>query len=102
MKNSPGPIESHQFNTARVLVYGRVQGVSFRRFAADCAEKTGINGYVRNLNDGRSLEAIIQGSPDSLDNFLRLLEKGPPGSMIEKITVEQIHTEQLYNSFDIK
>jgi acylphosphatase len=102
MKNSPESIESRQFNTAKILIYGRVQGVSFRRFAASCAAKTGINGYVRNLNDSRSVEAIVQGSPASLDSFLRLLEKGPPDSLIEKIIVGKICPEQLYNSFDIR
>ena len=102
MKNNPGQSGNLQIATAIILVQGRVQGVSFRRFAVECANKTRVHGCVRNLSDGRSVEIIIQGSASSLDNFLRPIEKGPPGALVENIKVEQIETLRIYKDFDIR
>jgi len=37
----------------RWLVRGRVQGVGYRWFAQQAAAGLGLNGYARNLDDGR-------------------------------------------------
>jgi len=37
----------------RYLVSGMVQGVGFRYFTQDTAEKLQVSGFVRNLRDGR-------------------------------------------------
>lgn len=50
---------------------GRVQGVGYRAFVADCAHATGVHGTVRNLPDG-TVEIIGESSPAALDGFLRL------------------------------
>ena len=41
----------------RFLVYGRVQGVGFRYFTWNEAQKIGVLGFVRNLWDG-SVEVV--------------------------------------------
>jgi acylphosphatase len=42
----------------RFLVSGRVQGVGFRWFVKQTAEREGVTGWVRNLHDGR-VEALV-------------------------------------------
>ena len=53
----------------RYIVYGRVQGVGFRRFAQRCANEYSIGGYVRNLPDGNvEVEAI--GESAQIESFI--------------------------------
>ena len=49
-----------------VVVRGRVQGVGYRAFVADEAERRGIAGWVRNRHDG-TVEALFCGSPELVD-----------------------------------
>jgi len=37
---------------AKMIVKGRVQGVGFRWFVQQRAEKFGVSGYVKNLDNG--------------------------------------------------
>jgi acylphosphatase len=73
----------------RFLVSGRVQGVGFRFFAADAAQREGLAGSVRNLEDGR-LEAIAEGEAESVVRFERALRQGPSRARVEHVRVEDI------------
>ena len=71
----------------RYFVSGVVQGVGFRYFTQEAAERLRLNGYVRNLRDGR-VEAYAVGSEDQHLRFLALLKKGPLGAMVHRVTEE--------------
>ncbi|MCK9517757.1 MAG: acylphosphatase [Dehalococcoidia bacterium] len=66
----------------RYIVRGRVQGVGFRYFTERLGRNLGLDGWVRNLPDGRSVEAVAAGDPATLDDFERGLREGPPGSFV--------------------
>ncbi len=70
--------------TKRVFVTGKVQGVGFRAQAKDKAVSLGINGFVRNLDDGR-VEILISGDGRLLEEYLAWIRVGPPTSRIENI-----------------
>lgn len=55
---------------------GRVQGVGYRYFVEQAAARTGVSGYVRNLDDGR-VEVYAVGSGDQLAALAGELWKGP-------------------------
>lgn len=61
---------------------GRVQGVGFRLFVRDVAVRLGVTGWVRNLPDGRSVEAVAQGNREAVQRFVSLVREGPPGSYV--------------------
>ena len=71
----------------RYLITGRVQGVGFRFFALETAEREGLHGWVRNLPD-RTVEALAEGDADALDRFERALRHGPPGARVDHVEVE--------------
>lgn len=71
----------------RVTVYGAVQGVLFRSSTADKADDLGLQGYVRNLPDGASVEVIAEGPKDKLKLLLDYVEKGPPRARITDVDV---------------
>jgi acylphosphatase len=66
---------------ARVRVFGRVQGVLFRHYAAVMAGKLGVLGYVQNLDDG-SVEAIYEGEKAAVDEMVEWTKKGPPHARV--------------------
>ena len=45
----------------RIYISGTVQGVFFRGFIKENAEKLNLRGFVRNLEDGR-VEVFIEGN----------------------------------------
>lgn len=67
-----------------LLVSGRVQGVFYRAFTQEVASRLGLHGWVRNLADGR-VEAILEGAKDHIEDGIRTLWKGPPGSFVTDI-----------------
>ncbi|MCC6386898.1 MAG: acylphosphatase [Dehalococcoidia bacterium] len=68
--------------TRRYVVSGRVQGVGFRDFVQARARALGLTGYVRNLPDGRSVEAVAAGPAAALDALAAAIREGPGGSHV--------------------
>jgi acylphosphatase len=71
----------------RYLVSGVVQGVGFRYFTQDEAERLRLAGFVRNLRDGR-VEVYAIGAPEKLAQLRVLLERGPRGAMVQTVAEE--------------
>jgi len=85
----------------RFFVSGLVQGVGFRYFAQDAAERLRLAGYVRNLRDGR-VEAYAIGTEEHLLRFLATLSKGPRGATVHGVTQESAALDAQYeNDFSI-
>lgn len=59
------------------VVSGRVQGVWFRAGTREQALALGLDGYARNLPDGR-VEVVAQGAPDALAALREWLHQGTP------------------------
>ena len=62
---------------AHLLIAGRVQGVGYRAWVADAAARHGLDGWVRNLADGR-VEAVLAGEEPVLGAMIGALREGPP------------------------
>ena len=71
----------------RYFVSGIVQGVGFRFFTQRAAEKLGVAGYVRNLGDGR-VEVYAAGTEEMLDELRSILERGPRGASVSRVSEE--------------
>jgi acylphosphatase len=72
---------------AHVFVSGRVQGVYFRASTRDTAREHGVDGWVRNLDDGR-VEAVFEGAPDDVETLVEWCETGSPAARVEDVTVD--------------
>jgi hydrogenase maturation protein HypF len=59
-----------------IAVTGIVQGVGFRPFVYDLANRLGLIGFVRNESGGVLIE--VEGESESLDRFVGELTAGPP------------------------
>jgi acylphosphatase len=71
----------------RYFVSGLVQGVGFRFFTQDAAEKLQVSGYVRNLRDGR-VEVFAIGTPKQHEELRSALERGPRLSSVAEVLEE--------------
>jgi acylphosphatase len=70
----------------RAHVSGRVQGVGFRYFVLQAAQALGVNGFVRNLPDGR-VEAVFEGAEPLVQELVDWCHQGPPAAEVEQMAV---------------
>ncbi|MAG28432.1 acylphosphatase [Candidatus Pacearchaeota archaeon] len=70
--------------STRLKITGSVQGVFFRQFIKDNAEKNNIKGYVRNLEDS-SVEVFLEGEQESVEAMIALCKRGPQHSLIRNV-----------------
>ena len=86
--------------TKHIVLFGRVQGVSFRESIRVQAAKLGLLGWVRNRLNG-SVEVMIQGNLSSLQDFLGWAKAGPALAKVEKMEVRDCE-QQNFSGFEIK
>jgi acylphosphatase len=69
-----------------VKVTGRVQGVSFRWYARQEAERLGVRGWVRNDPDG-SVTALVEGEETAVDTMVAWCRRGPSSAVVRDVAV---------------
>lgn len=88
-------------NATRLLIRGIVQGVGYRMFAARVARTLGLNGFVRNLDDGR-VEVVVAGPAEVLERFRNDLRTGPPGGRVDGIESTEDEIRDGGQGFEIR
>ncbi|MCA9783095.1 MAG: acylphosphatase [Calditrichaeota bacterium] len=69
----------------RWLFSGRVQGVGFRWTCAERARLLGLDGWVRNLPDGR-VEVLAQGPAGLVRQLLDHMKSNPGSIHVDTVT----------------
>ncbi len=72
----------------KIRVYGKVQGVWFRKGTQEEAEKIGINGWVKNLPDG-SVYIEAEGSEEQLNRLTQWCYRGTPAANPSNVETEE-------------
>ncbi|MEK6925752.1 MAG: acylphosphatase [Nanoarchaeota archaeon] len=72
----------------RLYITGTVQGIFYRSFVKENAEKLNVKGFVRNLEDGR-VEVFLEGDPDPVNKMIELCKQGPKHSQIKNIELKE-------------
>ena len=85
----------------KAKVYGKVQGVWFRKYTLDSARDIGVVGMVKNLVDGTVL-VNASGKDENLREFKRFLENGSPNSRVDKIDYSWEDSSIEYSTFEIE
>jgi acylphosphatase len=83
----------------QVIVSGRVQGVGFREFVRHAASSRGFTGFVRNGDDGRTVEVVAEGDEEALTAFLEVLGDGPRFSRVEHIDFTWSDATEAFSRF---
>lgn len=70
-------------------IIGIVQGVGYRAAFARKAAALKLSGWVRNRSDG-SVEAMVLGTADALDNITDWAQHGPAGAHVHAVSVTEV------------
>ncbi len=74
--------------SVKLIVKGTVQGVFYRQFCKENADKLNVKGFVRNLENG-DVEVVLEGDSDEVDMMIRLCRKGQKYAQIRNVEVEE-------------
>ena len=74
--------------SVRLYIEGTVQGVLFRSFIKENADKNNIHGFIRNLEDGR-IEIFIEGDNERVDKMVEICKKGPKHAQIRNSVLKE-------------
>jgi len=69
------------------IVEGHVQGVSFRYFVLEQADRLNLTGWTRNMWNGE-VEVVAEGPRQDLEVLLQRLWKGPPMARVDHVNVD--------------
>ena len=72
---------------AHVFVSGTVQGVYYRATTRDTARDRDVDGWVRNLDDGR-VEAVFEGPEAAVRDMVEWCETGSPAADVDHVDAE--------------
>ena len=84
----------------RAVVQGRVQGVGYRWFARDAAQRLGLKGFVRNLPGGE-VEVQATGDRAMLEKLIGQLQRGPGFAYVSDVACEWSDEGPDFKSFQI-
>tara|TARA_R110000868_G_scaffold8_4_gene83 strand:- start:1752 stop:2012 length:261 start_codon:yes stop_codon:yes gene_type:complete len=67
---------------------GRVQGVYFRQATVAQAERLDLDGWVRNLVDGR-VEVLFEGEETAVNELAGWLRQGPEAAEVTALELQE-------------
>ncbi|MBL7058847.1 acylphosphatase [Candidatus Pacearchaeota archaeon] len=73
--------------SVRLYILGTVQGVFFRMFIKENAEKYNVKGFTRNLENGK-IEVFLEGDTNDVNKMIDLCKKGPKHSQIKNVEMK--------------
>jgi acylphosphatase len=77
-----------QSRQVHLRIRGRVQGVFYRQSAKAQADRLGVGGWVRNLEDG-DVEAAAEGPAEAVKAWVDWCHRGPPGARVDEVIVTE-------------
>lgn len=87
--------------TVHVVIQGRVQGVGYRYWTADEADRRGLAGWVRNKADG-SVEAVFSGPTDVVESMIAACWRGPGLARVSAVDSTKAEGKNLPIQFQIR
>jgi acylphosphatase len=84
------------------IVSGKVQAVGFREFVRHEAASRGLTGYVRNGDDGRTVEVVAEGAESQLEELLSRLRAGPRFARVESVDFNYSDAGRGFSRFGVE
>lgn len=83
-----------------MVISGSVQGVAFRASMRDVATRSGVDGWVKNRDDG-SVEALVQGDEEQVGLVLEWAKVGPPAARVTSVGAERLGSARRHWGFRV-
>jgi acylphosphatase len=80
--------------TIKIVITGSVPALSFNNFIKENADKLGVRGFIRMLEDKR-IEIFIEGNLDEIAQMSSICKKGSKHSLIRNVEEK----EEKYQGF---
>jgi acylphosphatase len=87
--------------SVRAIIYGRVQGVFFRAFVEEHAQRLGLVGYVRNLPSG-AVEVMAEGERENVNKLVGHLKMGPPTAIVDRVEISWSEYTDDHSRFGVR
>ena len=84
-----------------IFVTVRVQVVFFRQSTRVMAIKNNVNGWVRNLDDGR-VEIVAEGETQNIDNIKNWCKTGPANSRVDEFELLDENSTGEFENFEVR
>ena len=84
-----------------IFVTGRVQGVFFRQSTRVMGIKNNVNGWVRNLDDGR-VEIVAEGETKNINNLADWCKTGPANSRVDEFELSEEGFTGEFENFEVR
>jgi acylphosphatase len=73
----------------KCIIFGKVQGVFYRKSVSQAMMKKQFKGYIQNLDDG-TVKVVAEIFDDDFDTFMAILKEGSLLSRVDDIQYEII------------
>lgn len=80
---------------------GMVQGVGYRWYCREQAQKLGLTGYVMNLENG-DVELKVFGGRAAINELISEITRSDMSFSVAEIKIDDIPFDKSYNSFIIR
>ena len=84
-----------------LIISGDVQGVGFRAWVKNKAQKLDVTGWVKNRDDG-VVEVVGEGEEEQLKEFVEYCHQGPDVSWVQRVDVEWSSYNDEYVTFEVE
>lgn len=82
-------------------VHGRVQGVGFRYYVLECANRLGLAGWTRNRFNG-TVEVVAEGPQVKLEHLVADLQRGSRSSNVTRVDTDYRTATGEFGHFSIR
>ncbi|MEB2836798.1 MAG: acylphosphatase [Desulfurococcales archaeon] len=97
-----GDPRAEELVRAHLIVRGVVQGVFFRANMKRVAEEYNVKGWVRNLPDGESVEAVLEGRRADVERVICWSLRGPLQAVVRELHIEYSEHRGEFKDFRIR
>ncbi|MBK8902231.1 MAG: acylphosphatase [Anaerolineaceae bacterium] len=90
-----------QLKQLTAVVYGTVQGVSFRYYTQQMARRLGVAGWVVNQRNG-TVKTVAEGDEATLQEFLAFLHEGSPAARVQRVDATWSEATGAFSTFSVR
>ena len=94
------PSSAEKVIRTHLWIRGNVQGVGYRFSTVQKAKQLGVNGWVRNLPDGR-VEAVFEATQATVDEIIDWCNQGPRSAVVKEI-IQRSETPEGIQGFTVQ